>query len=128
LNLFPAGRISVPYLFGAATSISLPALAHQEPKNLKVIAKDTKEKDLEKAMKDITKGLGVKCEACHVKGKFDSDDVKAKVGSRNFFTATIGNKDEAARKTALTELLAALELKSAKDEAQIWKGVDALKK
>lgn len=113
--------------FVTAAAFAVPALAH-EPTNLKVIAKDTKEKDLEKAMKDITKGLGVKCEGCHVKGKFDSDDVKTKISSRDFLAKTIGNKDEAVRKAALDDLVKAMELKAVKDPALIWKGVDQLKK
>jgi len=108
-------------------AVAAPAVAH-EIKNLKVISKDTKEKDLEKAMKDFTKGLGVKCEACHVKGKFDSDDVKAKISSREFLDKVIGNKDEAVRKAALADMLKAMDLKAVKDEALIWKGIDAFKK
>ncbi len=110
-----------------AAAFAAPAIAHA-PTNLKVISKDIKEKDLEKAMKDITKGLGVKCEGCHVKGKFDSDDVKTKITSREFLTKTIGNKDEAVRKAALDDLLKSMDLKEAKDAALIWKGVDQLKK
>jgi len=110
-----------------ALALASPALA-DEPKNLKVISKDLKGKDIEKAMKDLTKGLGVKCEACHVKGKFDADDVEGKVESRSFLGSVIGNKDEAARKVALAHLLTALDLPSAKDESLVWKGVDALRK
>lgn len=120
-------RIALSALsLATATAVAVPAFAG-EPKNLTVIAKDTKEKDLEKAMKAITKGLGVKCEACHVKGKFDSDDVKSKVGSRDFFKITMGTKDQAARDAALADLLKLLEIKEAKDTAQIWSGIDQLK-
>ena len=63
-----------------------------------------------------------------MKGKFDSDDVKAKITSREFLDKVIGNKDEAVRKAALADLLKAMDIKAAKDEALIWKGIDAFKK
>ncbi|MCC7385331.1 MAG: hypothetical protein IT384_26010 [Deltaproteobacteria bacterium] len=112
-------------LFGALFANT--ALA-DESKNLKVLSKEHKEKEIENGMKEMTKGLGVKCETCHVKDKADSDDKKPKLAGREFLTAVVGEKDAAKRKAALDTLLAALKLKAARSEAQIWKGVDTWKK
>jgi Skp family chaperone for outer membrane proteins len=104
------------------------ALAH-EPTNLKVIAKDIKEKELESGMKAFNKGLGTKCEACHVKGKKPSDDGNpAKEAGRTFLRAAIGEKDEAKRKAALETLLKELKLERAKNEKQVWEGIDKFRK
>jgi len=70
-------------------SLSSPALAAKKFKNLKVLADNGK--TLKKGMKKMTRGLGVKCKACHVKGKWDKDDVEAKVKSRAFFKAVVGS-------------------------------------
>ncbi|MFO0722522.1 MAG: hypothetical protein U1E65_01985 [Myxococcota bacterium] len=112
---------------GALATAAIPAFA-KEPSNLKVLAKDYKEKELDTVMKEFNKGLGVKCEACHVKGKMESDDVKSKEAGRDFFKKVIGNKDEAARKAALADLLKAIDVKEAKDEAKMWAAVDKFKK
>ena len=77
------------------------AEAKKPYENLKVLADNGK--TLEKGMKSLTKGLGVKCKACHVKGKFESDDMETKVKARDFFTKTVGTKDPAARKAALDQ-------------------------
>ena len=98
----------------------------EKPKNLKVLADNGKA--LEAGMKSISKGLGVKCNACHEKGKFDADTVPAKEEARKFFTAAIGEKDQAKRDGALKALANAMKLKEAKDAAELWKGVDQLKK
>ena len=110
-----------------STAFTVTALAH-EPQNLKVISKAHSEKELKNSMKDLTKGLGLKCEGCHVKGKPESDDVAAKGASRDFFRATLGEKDAAKRKAALDKLLAELKLDKAKNEKLVWKAVDSLKK
>jgi hypothetical protein len=126
-------NVEMKLLGSALTALALalaaaaPAAAH-EPENLKVLAKDHTEKEVEKGMKAMTKGLGVKCEACHVKGKMHADDVKAKEAARTFLKATMGEKDAAKRKAALDELLKALELKAAKAEAGVWQAVDGWKK
>ena len=118
-------------LFGAAALGALlyvsSASAHEDFKNLKVLNGADK-KALEKGMKTMTKGLGVKCDACHVKGEFDSDKVEAKLVARNFFTATVGEKDQAKRDAALAEVLKALKVEKAKDPKAVWAGVDTFKK
>lgn len=103
------------------------ALAH-EPKNLKVLAKDMKEKDLEGGMKALNKGLGTKCEACHVKGKPAEDGNAGKEAGREFFKAVVGEKDEAKRKAALDTLLKELKLEKAKNEKLVWEGIDKFRK
>ncbi len=95
-------------------------------KNLKVLKDNGKA--VQKGMKHLTKGLGVKCNACHVKGKFAEDSVAAKGATRTFFSATVGNKDAKARGEALKALLKALKLEKAKKEEKVWKGVDLLEK
>ena len=99
------------------------ASADKPPKNLKVLKSDTDGKLLEKSMKELSKGLGVKCVACHVKGKFDSDEVKAKDATRQFFTAALGEADAAKKEAALKALLPALKLEAAKDAPGIWAGL-----
>lgn len=118
------GLTSIALAWGLQAS----AVAHEgeKHKNLKVL-KDSG-KDLEKGMKALTKGLGVKCDACHVKGKFDSDDNASKAEARKFLTAAVGEKDATKRGDALKALLSAMKLKEAKDEAGIWSGVDLLQK
>lgn len=113
---------------GLILTLSEPAAADGPPKNLKVLKSDTNGKVLEKAMKELSKGLGVKCGSCHVKGKFDSDEVKAKEASRKFLTAVLGETDAEKRKKALAELLPALELKEAKNADLIWKSLEPLQK
>lgn len=101
------------------------ALADEHP-NMKVL--EHPGSSLKKHMKRFSKGLGVKCTACHVKKDWDAEDKALKDKSRAFFRAVVGEKDEAKRKEALAELLKLLELDAPRDEALLWKGVDALKK
>jgi hypothetical protein len=103
------------------------AEAHEEFKNLKVLDGADK-KGLEAGMKTLSKGLGVKCNACHVKGEFDSDKIEAKVAARKFLTSTVGEKDTAKRDAALAELLGAMKMEKAKDAKSVWAGVDGFKK
>lgn len=102
--------------------------AGKEPQNLKVIKKGTTEKVIDKAMKELSKGLGVKCGSCHVKGKFESDEMKPKLATRDFLAATIGEADAAKRDAALKALLPALELTAAKNADGIWAGLKMLEK
>lgn len=97
----------------------------KEPKNLKVLKATPA---LEKGMKELSKGLGVKCEACHVKGKYDSDDAPAKDGARQFLQSAVGEKDAARRSAALEKLLQTLDLKEAKRTESVWQAVDRLEK
>lgn len=83
---------------------------------------------LKKSMKDFSKGLGVKCTACHVKKDFDSEEKALKDKSRPFFEATVGVQDPEARAAALAELLKLLELEKPRDADRVWKGVDAMRK
>jgi hypothetical protein len=104
-----------------ALLIGVSAVASaSELKNLKVL-RDDKAK-VEKGMKLLSKGLGVKCEACHVKGKFDSDDVQAKHAARTFLETTV-SKADADRSEALKGLLGALQLAKPKAENQVWEGI-----
>ena len=116
----------VTFALTTGGALGAPSLASAGEKfeNLKVL-KDTG-KDLEKGMKNLSKGLGVKCTACHVKGDFDSDKVPTKDATRKFFTAAVGAEkpDEA----ALKELLSALKLEKLKKAEKFWKGVKKLEK
>lgn len=96
----------------------------EKPSNLKVIG----EKDLKGGMKLFNKGLGVKCEACHVKGDFDADKKPEKEAGRTFLAAVVGEKDQAKRSAALKTLLEAMKLKEAKNADDLWKGVDMFQK
>ena len=75
----------------ASVSWAPPASAKKGFKNLKVLADNGK--SLKKGMKNLTKGLGVKCTACHIKGKWAKDEVAAKKKSRAFFKAVVGNNN-----------------------------------
>jgi hypothetical protein len=109
---------------GAA--VSARAADDEKHKNLKII-QDTG-KALENGMKAFSKGLGVKCDACHVKGEFDSDKVATKDEARKFLTAVVGEKDKAKRDEALKTILSTLKIDKAKNEAELWKGIDTFKK
>src|SRR5688572_19796308 len=97
-----AFAIAAAFAFGA---MSNTASADEKHKNLKVV-KDTG-KELDVSMKAFSKGLGVKCNACHVKGEFDSDKVPEKESARKFLGAVVGEKDAAKRSEALKALLEA---------------------
>lgn len=120
-------------LFASATlclgiGLTLPQTAEaadEKPKNLKVL--EFNGKDFKKGMKLMTKGLGVKCKACHIKGKYESDEMKEKLAGREFLEATVGKKDADARKAALAKLLKEMKIEKPRDDKQIWAGVDKLK-
>jgi hypothetical protein len=110
-----------------ALSVAGTASAHDEKhKNLKIIKGGGK--DVEAGMKLFSKGLGVKCNACHVKGEFDSDKVVEKEKARDFLKVTVGEKDAAKRGEALKALLDAMKLKEAKSADEVWKGIDMFTK
>jgi hypothetical protein len=119
-------------VFAVAAVLALGAMgtasAHEgedeKPKNLKVLS----EKGLKPGMKLFNKGLGVKCEACHVKGEFDSDKKAEKETARTFLTAVVGEKDAAKRSAALKTLLDAMKIKEPKSADDLWKGVDSFSK
>ena len=102
-----------------------PATAGKKLVNLKVLSPSLGKK-VGKGMKHLTKGLGVKCIACHVKGKMEKEDVPAKGYSRTFLKTVIEHPEQ--RKAALETLLKDMKLEKAKDEARIWKAFDSWKK
>jgi hypothetical protein len=116
--------------FAVAAALTLTfqagAFAEEKHKNLKVL--EDNGKVLEQGMKAFSKGLGVKCNACHVKGEFDSDKVEEKLTARKFLDAVVGEKDQAKRDAALKDLLTALKIKEAKDAKEVWAGIDLMKK
>jgi ABC-type uncharacterized transport system substrate-binding protein len=113
-------------LVAAIACTPVLAFAHgKEEKNKNVtVLTHVEHEELEKSMKSLSKGLGVKCTACHVKGKFDKDDVAAKGDTRKFFEAVVKTTDATERAAALKTLLGALKLEAAKDEKQVWSAVD----
>jgi hypothetical protein len=123
------GRTITAFVAAAMLALGAMSTAHagddDKAKNLKVIKETKTYKD---GMKSLNKGLGTKCEACHVKGKFEADDKPEKEAARKFLTATVGEKDAAKRGEALKALLDAMKLKEAKDADAVWKGVDAFEK
>jgi len=114
--------------FAAVVAFSISstpsAEAGKKLKNLKVLSPDLGKK-VGKGMKDLTKGLGVKCVACHVKGKMDKDDVPAKEYSRTFIKVVLENPDK--RQEALKTLMKEMKLDKVKNEAKIWKAFDTWK-
>jgi photosynthetic reaction center cytochrome c subunit len=67
--------------------------AEQQFKNIQVL-KGTPADQLIPAMQFISASLGVKCDFCHVQGKFDSDEKQAKQTARHMITMTLAiNKD-----------------------------------
>jgi len=121
---------SLAFALAAACALApQPALAHgpEGHKNLKVLSAEDHQA-LEKGMKAMAKGLGVKCTACHVKGKFDRDDVPEKEAARRFLASGFGEHDAEKRKAALRALLLALERDEARDEAKVWSAVAGWKK
>lgn len=56
------------------------------PTNLKVLKPD----EVRAAMRKATQGLGVHCDACHVRGDFASDANPKKVTARRMFDMTRG--------------------------------------
>jgi hypothetical protein len=113
-------------VIGAFAAPLSSALA-DEPKNLKVLD-PTLGKKIGAGMKSLSKGLGTKCESCHVKGKLDLDDKGEKLKAREFLAAVIGEKDQAKRDGELKKLLGELKLDKAKDPAIVWEAVDMWKK
>ena len=92
-------------------------------KNLTVLKDNGK--TLKKGMKAMTKGLGVKCTACHIKGKWHKDDVEAKEEARQFFKVVVGaQKNEA----ALKALVRVLKRDSVKNPALLWEGISMLER
>jgi len=74
------------------------------PKNLKVLPKTwTTAKVNDFMKKQVARGLGVKCDACHVKGDYASDDNKAKLAARKMIALTDGiNRDFFKKKPEVT--------------------------
>ena len=118
--------LTIALLGGFQLSLVSTASAHDKFENLKILKDNGK--DLEKGMKGISKGLGVKCKACHVKGEFQSDKVPAKNKTREFFKAAVGEKDEAKKKAALDMLLKVMKKDKLKKPDKFWKGMGKFQK
>ena len=75
-----------------------------KPKNLKVLPSAwTTAKVNDYMKKQVARGLGVKCDACHVKGDYASDDNKAKLTARKMIALTDGiNRDFFKKKPEVT--------------------------
>ena len=125
-------QLTVPSFRTVALALALAlgfagnAFADEDHENMKVL--DHTGAKLKKAMKNLSKGLGVKCTTCHVKKDFDSEKKPMKDKSRAFFRATVGESDKAVRAAALKDLLKLLELDAAKNETKVWAGIDGMKK
>ena len=116
------------FSFAALVAFSMSSApsadAGKKLKNLKVLSPKLGKK-VGKGMKHLTKGLGVKCIACHVKGKMEKDDVAAKEASRTFIKVALENPEK--RQEALKTLMKEMKLEKVKNEAKIWKAFDSWK-
>ena len=76
----------------------------EKPKNLKVLPKTwTVAKVNDYMKKQVSRGTGMKCDACHVKGDYASDDNKAKLAARKMIALTDGiNRDFFKKKPEVT--------------------------
>lgn len=122
MKRFNLGTLALSF---SLLSLAFGGAAVADDDHMKVI-EDTK--DLKKHMKNFSKGLGVKCTACHVKKDWESEKEPNKDKSRFFFRETVEVTDAKARDAALKKLLALLELDAAKDETKLWKGIDGMKR
>ncbi len=112
--------------FVLAVGLSGPASAGEHP-NLQVLDHPG-EPRLKKAMKDFSRGLGVKCARCHIKNDFASEAAEKKGETRAFFAAVVERRDPEVRAAALAELLEVLELPKPKNVRLMWRGIDAMKR
>ena len=90
-------------------------------KNLTVLNNDLGKK-VGKGMKQLTKGLGVKCITCHVKGKMAAEGVPNKDYTREFIKAVLKNPAE--KEAALAKLLKEMKLEKAKKPEKVWKAFE----
>jgi hypothetical protein len=76
----------------------------QKPKNLKVLPRSwTTAKVNDYMKKQVSRGLGLKCDACHVKNDFASDANEKKLEARKMIALTDGiNRDFFKKKPAVT--------------------------
>lgn len=109
---------------GFALSSAPNDASAKKNKNLKVLNKDLGKK-VGKGMKDLTKGLGVKCVSCHVKGKMAEDGVPNKEHTRKFISAVL--KNPGAKEAALAQLLKDMKLDKAKKPEKVWKAFETWK-
>jgi hypothetical protein len=100
---------------------------NRPPKNLRVISVESRS-DLDAGMKALTKGLGVKCTACHVDDEPERDDKTAKLEARSFLVAVVGSSNRSEKDAALAELVKKLGLQKARDPEAIWAGIAKWKK
>jgi len=84
---------------GAGTTAS-----DDKPKNLKVLPPGwSKSKVNDYMKKQVSRGLGVKCDACHVKDDFAADSNKKKLAARKMIALTDGiNRDFFKKKPTVT--------------------------
>ena len=89
-----AVAVTWPALPQAAPSGAVPVkTAEQQFKNIQAL-KGTPADQLFPAMQFMVASLGVECEFCHVKGKFEADDKRAKQTARRMIEMTLAiNKD-----------------------------------
>ena len=126
MNLKKTLGLAFALCLGIALSAPLRAEeGESKQKNLQVLAAG---KEVEAGMKLFSKGIGVKCNACHIKGEFDSDKMSEKLEARKFLQAVLGEKDAAKKDTALKTLLSTLKVTEIKSADDLWKGVDTFKK
>ncbi|MEE2903002.1 MAG: hypothetical protein VYC39_11760 [Myxococcota bacterium] len=109
---------------GLAFCINSSDAKAKKNKNLTVLDKELGKK-VGKGMKHLTKGLGVKCVSCHVKGKMAEDGVPNKEHTREFIKAVL--KNPAAKEAALAKLLKDMKLEKAKKPEKVWKAFEIWK-
>lgn len=112
--------------FAALGLLASRSQAHQgHHHNLKVLPQGLG-KPLDEGMKKLAKGLGVKCNACHIPDEYDKDDVPGKTAAREFLRKAL-QAEPAQRADALKKLLVDLKLKRTQDENKIWEALDLWK-
>jgi hypothetical protein len=95
-----AGAKSTP----GADAGAKTAPATDKPKNLKVLPRTWDTAKVNDYMKkQVSRGLGVKCDACHVKDDYASDTNKKKLAARKMIALTDGlNRDFFKKKPTVT--------------------------
>ena len=96
-----AGAKSAPP--GADAGAGKPA-SNDKPKNLKALPSSwTTAKVTDYMKKQVSRGLGVKCDACHVKDDYAADTNKKKLAARKMISLTDGiNRDFFKKKPTVT--------------------------
>ncbi|HEU5055501.1 MAG TPA: c-type cytochrome [Kofleriaceae bacterium] len=99
-----AGAVATAAADAGARSSPPAGDDEDKPKNLKVLPKTwSKAKVNDYMKKQVARGTGMKCEACHVKDDFASDDNKQKLAARKMIALTDGiNRDFFKKKPQVT--------------------------